>query len=72
MRWIIDRIENHLAILEQMETKEKKEVDIALLPSSIHEGAILIFQNNQYQLSNKEEDIRRKVIEERFERLRKQ
>lgn len=70
MKWIIDRIEENIAVLEQPDTKEKKEVATTLLPPSIHEGAILIYQNNQYQLSLIEEEQKRKEIEERFKRLR--
>lgn len=70
MKWIIDRIEENIAILEQSDTKEKKEVNITLLPPSIHEGSILINKNNQYQLSLSEEEQKRKEIEERFKRLR--
>ena len=70
MKWIIDRIEENIAILEQPNTKEKKEVNITLLPPSIHEGSILISKNNQYKLSLSEEEQKRKEIEERFKRLR--
>jgi len=70
MKWIIDRIENNIAILENEVTKEKREVSTSLLPPSIHEGAILILTNEQYILDLDEEEQRRKEILERFLRLR--
>lgn len=70
MKWIIDRIEENIAILENEETKEIKEIDSSLLPYSIHEGSILLFQNNKYQELKKEEQEKRKKVEERFKKLR--
>ncbi|MCI6265929.1 MAG: DUF3006 domain-containing protein [Erysipelotrichaceae bacterium] len=70
MKWIIDRFEEKIAIIENEITKEKKEVNTSLLPTSIHEGSILLYQNNKYILSEKEEDQKRKEIEERFKKLR--
>jgi len=70
MKWVIDRIIDNIAILENMDTLEKREVDISLLPSSIHEGAILKYLDNNYVLDNSEEIDRRKLIEEKFKRLR--
>lgn len=71
MEWIVDRIEENIAVLEQKITKEKKEVDITTLPFSLHEGSILIFEEGNYILEEDEEIKRRKEIEERFKKLRK-
>lgn len=70
MKWAIDKIENNLALLENINTLEKKEVSIFLLPKNIHEGSILIYQNNTYQLDPQEENNRKKLIEEKFKKLR--
>lgn len=70
MRWAVDRLEGNIAIIENTITLEKKEVDVSLLPSSIYEGAILIYSDGQYSLDNDEEMARRKMIEEKFKRLR--
>ena len=70
MKWAVDRIEDNIAILENINTLEKKEVAISLLPSSIHEGSILIYQNNTYTADIFEEEMRRKLIEEKFRKLR--
>lgn len=70
MRFVIDRIIDDIVIIENIETLEKKEVDIELLPSSIHEGNVLDYINNMYVLEKHEEEKRRNLIEERFKRLR--
>lgn len=70
MKWAVDRIENNIALLENIITLEKKEVAVSLLPENIHEGSILFFTNNTYVVSLTEEEKRRKEIEFRFRRLR--
>lgn len=70
MRWIVDRIEDTIAILENETTQERKEIDISKLPSSIHEGSILSYHNELYQLCLKDEERKRKEIEARFKNLR--
>lgn len=70
--WSIDRIEESTAILENITTKEKKEVDITLLPLNIKEGTILSYIDNSYNLELSLEEQRRKELLERFKKLRKQ
>ena len=70
MKYAIDRIENNIAILENITTKEKKEVDITLLPTSIKEGSIISYINNTYIQELSLEEKRRQEILERFKRLR--
>ena len=70
MKYSIDRIENNIAILEDINTGEKKEVDISLLPEEIKEGTILSFNDDKYELDLDEEEERRKRIREKFKKLR--
>ena len=70
--WSIDRFENNLAILENINTKEKKEVNINLLPKNIKEGSIISYKDNTYLLKINEEEKRRQQILEKFQKLRKQ
>lgn len=70
MKWAVDKIINNIATIENINTLEKKEIDIAILPFSIHEGSILINKDGIYELELNEEERRRKLIEERFKRLR--
>ena len=71
MKYAIGRIENSIAILENLDTKEKKEVNIKDLPSSIKEGTILSYENNTYIINQDEELIRRKRILDKFNKLKK-
>ncbi len=71
MKYAVDRIENDIAVLENLETKEKKEVSIDLLPSNVHEQAILTFQNNTFSIDLNEEEQRKASLRERLERLKK-
>lgn len=70
MKYSVDRIENEIAILENLETKEIKEINKNLLPSPIHEGAILTLVDNQYKL-DEEEQNRLTSLKEKFNKLRK-
>ena len=70
MKWAIDKIENNLALLENIETGEKKEVPTFLLPINTKEGSLLLEKENTYIICLSDEEKRRKEIEERFKRLR--
>ena len=41
MKYAVDKIEGNIVTLESLDTKEKKEVLLEVLPSSIKEGTIL-------------------------------
>lgn len=70
MKWAVDKIEQGIVLLENIETGEKKEVATSLLPSSINEGNILIEETNTYQVDLPEEEKRRQEILTRFQKLR--
>ena len=68
MKYAVDSIVDDIALLENIKTKEKKWVNINLLPSIIHEGSIL---DENYNILINEEIDRERKIKERFERLKK-
>ena len=70
MKFAVDRIENNIAILENLKTKEKKEISIQLLPSDIKEGMIIIKNNDKYYIDKDEEIKRRKRIISMFNKLK--
>lgn len=70
MKYAVDKIIDDIVLLENIETGQKEELSIMLLPSSIKEGSIIVYKEGTYYLDNKEEDRRRKEILERFMRLR--
>lgn len=71
MKYAVDRIENSIAILENVANGEKKEVALEELPDNIKEGNILIFDNENFVKDEQEEIKRRENIKNRFNRLRK-
>ena len=70
MKYSIDKILDDIATLENVETKQITEVNTKELPEEIHEGSILILEDGKYKLDLNEEEIRRKRIEEKFNKLR--
>lgn len=71
MKYAVDRIEDNIVVIENLETREIQEIDKESLPENIKEGSILVLDNNEYKLDLNEEELRRKRIQERFNRLRR-
>lgn len=71
MKYAIDHIEEKIAILEDINTKEKKEVSLNLLPQEIHDGDIVTLIDDKYELDITEEKNRRERIMNKFNRLKK-
>ena len=69
MKYAIDQIIDNIAILENIKTKEKLEVDTKLLPKNVKEKNILVEKNGKYFKDKKEEEARLKRIEEKLKRL---
>ena len=71
MKYSVDRIENNIAILENLDTKELIEVEVTILPQNIKESNILIYENNQYLLDKDTEQQRKNDLLSRFNKLKK-
>lgn len=71
MKYAVDRIINNIALLENIENGTKTEISINLLPKSLHEGAIIVYKNGTYLLDETEEEKRRRLIQEKFQKLQK-
>jgi hypothetical protein len=71
MKYAVDEIIADIAVLENIDTKEKIEVNISLLPIEISDGSILIYEDNTYKLDREEEENRRDLIREKMERLKR-
>ena len=48
MKYAVDKIEENIVTLESLDTKEKKEVLLRVLPPNIKEGTILTYENEVY------------------------
>lgn len=69
MKYSIDRIENDIAVLESLESKEIINVNITLLPQNVKEGSIIVCENNKY-IKDEETELKRKTeLQSRFNNL---
>ena len=71
MKYSIDRIENDIAVLENIDTNEIIEIEISLLPENIKESNIVIYENNKYKLDQETEKKKKKDLLSRFSKLKK-
>lgn len=70
MKYAVDEIINDIVILEEIETGKQKEVNISQLPNNIHDGNILIYENEEYRLDMKYEIERRQLLEEKLNKIK--
>lgn len=68
--YAIDRIENNIAICEQLETKQKIELPLTTLPTGIAEGTIIKYQEGIYIQEPDIERIRRARLRTKFNKLK--
>lgn len=71
MKYAVDSIVDEIAVIEDIETGDKKEVSLELLPEEVQEGNILIYQNNEYYINKEYEAVRRQSLEEKMEELKR-
>ena len=71
MKYVVDRIEDSVVILENLNNKEKLELQKEILPKGIKDGSVVVLKDNKYVLDLEEEQRRRQSILERFNRLKK-
>ncbi len=68
-KYAVDRIEGKFAILENLETKEIKLVELLLLPV-VKEKDILVYQDNLYMIDDVERRKRLRLISEKLKKLK--
>ena len=61
MKYVIDRIENDIAICQNPESKEIIEVDIEELQQEAKEGSVIILKDGKYAIDKEEEMKIRKI-----------
>lgn len=71
MKYAIDKIENNVALLENIKDGSKKEIDIKMLPLNVKETDILSYNGKVYLVDNNEKEKRIKIIREKMEKLRR-
>lgn len=70
MKFAVDRIEDNIIVLENIQTNEIIKLNIKQLPENIKEKDIIRLENNKYILDNKEKEEREKIIREKLNRLK--
>ena len=71
MKYAVDSIVDDIAVIEEIETGDKKEVSLEILPEEIQEGNILAYRDGEYYIDRQYEAVRRQSLEEKMEELKK-
>lgn len=71
MKYAVDRFEEDIVVLENIESGEIKELESNKLPKGIHEGSILILENDTFKIDEDIEKERRMSLRERMDKLKK-
>ncbi len=69
MKYAVDRIEEDIAVLQNIDDGSIILESISNLPTHLHEGMILSFENNCYLIDAELEHKRRERIESKFNDL---
>ncbi len=69
-KFAVDQVENDIVILENILTKEKRELSINNFNFKINEKDVLVFDGKSYFLDNKLKEERLNKIKEKFNRLK--
>ena len=70
MKFVVDRIEEEIIVLENIENKTLINIDKKQLNFAVNEGNVLIKKNEQFFLDEETEKTRRKKIQEKFAKLK--
>lgn len=70
IKYVVDKIEENIAELENLETGEHLYINVKKLPAKVKEQDVLVYISKKYILDNKEKEERKKKINKKFEQLR--
>lgn len=71
MKYAVDKFEDNIVVLENIESGEIEEHEKTELPDGIHEGSILVFETDGFKIDEDIEKERRMSLRERMEKLKK-
>ena len=71
MKYVVDRIEEDIVVLENLKTREITNIKITELDFKVREGNILSYENNKYTLDLNTEKLRKEKLRNRFNKLKK-
>lgn len=70
MKYAVDKIEDDLVVCEELTTGEKITLNKNEIKGDVHEGTIIIKSDSYYEVNNQEEENRRKLLQEKLNRLK--
>lgn len=70
MKYAVDQIIDNIAIIENISTRDKKEISTSLLPKNCHEGSIIVEIQERYVMDKNIEEKRRKMLRNKLESLK--
>ncbi len=70
MKYSVDRIEDNIIILQDLDTKEIKEVLKKDIGIRVKDGDILVYKDNKYKKDNKLKEDRLKLIQDKMNKLK--
>ncbi len=71
MMYSVDKIENDVATIENLLTKELINVKLKDLPNNVKEKDMLIYDGNSYMLDESLKEKRTRMLKDKMELLRK-
>lgn len=71
MMYSVDKIENDVATIENLLTKELINVKLKDLPKNVKEKDMLIYDGNSYMLDEPLKEKRARMLKDKMELLRK-
>ena len=70
MKYSVDRIENNIVILQNLDTKEVLKVNKKDIKYKVADGDILLFKDNKYIKDDKIKEDRVKLIQDKLNKLK--
>ena len=70
MKYSVDRVEENIIILQDLKTKEIKEINKKELKLKVNDGDILIYKDNKYYKDEKSKEDRLKDLKEKLNRVK--
>ena len=70
MKYAVDRVENDIIILENIENKEIIELNKNDLNFKVNDGDIIVMKNNKYYIDNATKDSRIKLINDKLNKVK--
>ena len=71
MKYAVDRIENDIVILQDIETGKIIEVNKRKIKCKVNDRDILIYKDNKYIKDDNEKEKRLKALQEKFNKVKK-